>query len=141
MNAPNETYPHNIQDAPGSWQNGILDFAKLGRADVVFAHIDSVNSHAFYKNRKRFGGGDKERVVWFFSEALAKKDQSIDVYLSDPLSLNDVYQTLSGAFGVPEGEIQSDNQLATELMRQLTHDLGRHFPQELNLTETPRRVE
>ena len=141
MNVENESYPNNIQDAQGSWQNGLLNLAKLGKADIVFAHIDSVNSKAFYKYRKVFGGGDKERVVWFFSEALAKKDKSIDVYLSDPLSLSSVYQTLSQAFGVPEAELKDDDKLATELMRRLTHDLNTHFPQDLDHTESPRKIE
>jgi putative hemolysin len=141
MNADKKTYPHNIQDTPGSWQNGLLNLAKLGRADIVFAQIDSVNSRAFYQKRKRFGGGDKERVVWFFSEALAKKDQTIDVYLSDPLSLDSVYQALSQTFEVPEAELQSNDQLATELMRTLTHDVNSHFPQDLDHIESPRRME
>lgn len=135
-----KSYPHNIQDAPESWQNGVLNLAKLGRADVVFAKIDAVNSQSFYKNRKRFGGADKERVIWFFSEALAKKDKTIDVYLSDPLSLTSVYEKLSQVFGIPEVEIQSNDGLATELMRRLTHDINIHFPQALNDTHSPRKL-
>ncbi|NQZ18556.1 MAG: hypothetical protein HRT44_04770 [Bdellovibrionales bacterium] len=115
MNRGELSYPRNVYDAQGSWKTGVLELARMGRADIAFAKIDSVNSEAFYQNRKRFGGGDKERVIWFFSEALAKRDQAIDVYLSDVMSLETVHQTLSEAYGVPKTEIQGDSQMATEI--------------------------
>lgn len=36
MNIEDKSYPHNIQDAPESWQTGLLNLARLGKADIVF---------------------------------------------------------------------------------------------------------
>lgn len=132
-------YPNNVFDEPGSWQDGFLNLARLGKADIVFAHVDSVNSEAFYKNRKRFGGGDKERVIWFMSEAIAKKGQSIDVYLSKPMSLDAVYDTFVQKYGVTTEALKADPSLTAELMRQFTYDVSRSVPQELDTHDSPQK--
>ncbi len=116
-----------------------MNLARIGNADIVFANVMSVNSQAFYKNRKRFGGGDLERVIWFFSEALAKKGRVIDVELSSPMSLNEVYDRLSEVYNVPRKTLVSDQALTTELMRQYTYQLSIVSPQILDTTDSPQR--
>ena len=134
---PGGQYPESVYDAPGSWQDGFLDLARLGKADIVFANVDSVNSEAFYRERKRFGGGDKERVIWFFSEALAKNGKAIDVYFSKPMSLETIYEVLANKHGVSIEALKSDPRMSTELMRQLTYDVPRAYPQELETKDSP----
>jgi hypothetical protein len=141
INTGSGPYPENVFDAPGSWQKGTLNLARMAGADIVFAQIASVNSRAFYKYRKMFGGKDKERVIWFFSEAIRKSGKAIDVYLSEPLSLDGVYQNLSRTYGIAEEDLRANEDMATELMRQYTHSVDHHYPQELNLTESPRTVD
>lgn len=130
-------YPGNVFDSPNSWQDGFLSLAHLGKAKIVFAHVDSVNSEAFYRNRKRFGGGDKERIVWFFSEALAKRGQNIDVYLSRPMSLDEIYIALSQKYGHSEETLRGDSRLTAELMRQFTYQVSETFPQDLDTKDSP----
>ncbi len=132
-------YPGNVFDAPNSWQEGFLNLARLGKADIVFADVHSVNSEAFYKNRKRFGGGDKERIIWFLKESAAKKDQNIDVYLSQPRSLQEIYKLLSETYGHSLETLEANPQLTAELMRQFTHNLSELKPQELDTTDTPQK--
>jgi 1-acyl-sn-glycerol-3-phosphate acyltransferase len=132
-------YPESVFDAPDSWQEGFLNLAEFAKADIVFANIVSVNSKDFYEKRKRFGGGDLERVIWFFSEALAKKEQSIDVELSKPMSLDEVYEKLSQAFSYPKEKLMSDRALTAELMRQYTYRISEFFPQILDTTDLPKK--
>lgn len=141
INEDGGTYPDNVYDAPNSWQEGFLNLARFGNADIVFANVMSVNSEDFYKKRKRFGGGDLERVIWFFSEALAKKGQTIDIELSRPMSLNEVYDRLSEVFGYPRENLVSDQALTAELMRQYTYQLSMFSPQTLDTTDSPQRRE
>lgn len=140
MNKESGAYPKNVFDAPGSWQEGVLTLARAGRADVVFAHIDSVNSEAFYKNRKRFGGGDRERVVWFMGEALGMREIGINVKLSDPMSVDAMYTALALHFGYKKEALEGDTKLTAELMRQYTYQVGRYHPQELNVTDRPQKI-
>ncbi len=132
-------YPASVFDSPGSWQEGYLNLARLGKAEIVFAHVDSVNSEAFYRKRKRFGGGDRERVIWFFSEALAKRNKSIDVYLSKPMSLETIYEELSQKYGVPRENLEADSQLSAELMRRYTYEVSKWVPQSLDTQDLPRK--
>ncbi len=134
------SYPDGIYDKPNSWQEGFLNLARLGKADIVFAHVDSVNSNAFYEHRKMFGGLDRERVIWFFSEALAKKGKTIDVYLSNPMSLDHVYEILAQKHGHSREDLASKPSLALELMRQYTYNLAREFPQVLDVKDSPVKV-
>lgn len=140
INNDGGNYPENVYDAPGSWQDGFLNLVRLGKADIVFAKVDSVNSEAFYRNRKRFGGGDKERVIWFFSEALAKKDKAIDIYLSKPMSVEEVYQRLSQNLGLSVESLVAEPSLATELMRKFTYQIPELFPQELDSIDSPQKM-
>lgn len=133
-------YPDNVYDSPGSWTDSVLDLARLGKADIVFAYVDSVNSKSFYTDRKRFGGGDKERVIWFFSEAVAKKDQSLDVYLSDPMNLSTVHAALSLAFETSRQALESDSQLMAEHMRRFTYKLKELYPQRLDIKDLPQKI-
>jgi len=133
-------YPGSVYDAPNSWQEGFLNLARLGKADIVFAHVDSVNSEAFYRKRKRFGGGDKERVIWFFSEALAKRGNAIDIYLSKPMSLEETYNTLAQNFGYVREALVADPALTTELMRQFTYNISKVFPQNLDTEDSPQKI-
>jgi hypothetical protein len=139
INEGGGSYPTNVFDAPNSWQEGFLSLARIGKADIVFANVKSVNSESFYKNRKRFGGGDLERVIWFFSEALAKKDQVIDVELSKPMSLDEIYDKLAEVYGHPRETLEADPALAAELMRQYTYQLSVFSPQTLDTTDSPQR--
>lgn len=141
MERDGQSYPDNVYDAPGSWMDGVIHLARIGKADIVFAHIDSVNSENFYRNRKRFGGGDKERIVWFFSEALAKRREGIKVYLSDPMNLSAIYQTFSAKFGVGREEIEKDPALMSELMRQFTYQVKDHFTQNPSTGDRPSKIE
>ena len=131
-------YPDDVYDAPNSWQEGFLSVARMGKADIVFANVGSVNSEAFYRNRKRFGGGDKERVIWFFSEALTKKGQTIDIHFSKPMKIDEVYTTLSQTFGFPKETLVSEPALTAELMRQLTYKIPELVPQTLDATNSPK---
>lgn len=131
-------FPGNVFDAPDSWQDGFLNLARLAKADIVFAHVDSVNSEVFYRNRKRFGGGDKERVIWFFSEALAKKGQAVDVHLSPPLSLDQIFELLNQKYGFDRGDLERDPQKMAELMRQLTYEVSEVFRQSLDAEDSPK---
>lgn len=133
------TYPNDVYDAESSWQNGFLNLARLGKAEIVFANVNSVNNEAFYRNRKRFGGGDKERVIWFFSEALAKKGKSIDITFSKPMSLDDTYSTLSQTFGVAKAALSEDPALTAELMRQFTYKISELDPQTLDTHDSPQK--
>lgn len=130
-------YPESVYDAEGSWQEGFLGMARLGKADLVLAHVKSVNSEAFYRDRKRFGGGDKERVIWFFGEAIAKKGQVIDVAFSKPMGLEEVYDTLSSEFGKSRAELESDSALTAELMRRLTYRVEELYPQQFGPPDLP----
>lgn len=132
-------YPENIYDSPHSWQEGFLNLARFAKADIVFANIVSVNSEAFYKNRKRFGGGDLERVIWFFSEALAKKDQVMDIELSKPMDLDAIYDRLAEVFKYPKETLINDQALTAELMRQYTYNLSVFEPQTLDTLDSPLR--
>jgi putative hemolysin len=133
-------YPESVYDAPDSWQEGFLNLARLGKADLVFAKVDSVNSEAFYRDRKRFGGGDKERVIWFFSEALAKKDKTIDIGLSKPMSLDEVYEVLARNFGSSKEALVANPTLAAELMRKFTYRLTEFSPQTLETLDSPQKI-
>ena len=133
-------YPESVYDAKNSWQDGFLNLARLGKAEIVFAHVDSVNSEAFYRKRKRFGGGDKERVIWFFSEALAKRDQTINVSLSDPMGIDAIYDHLSAAFGHSKEALAADPALTSELMRQFTYRISEFFPQTLDTKVSPQKA-
>lgn len=137
MNNDGTSYPESVYDAPDSWQDSFLNLAELGRADLVFANVESVNSEAFYRDRKRFGGGDKERVIWFFSEALGKKGQSIDIKLSKPMSLDEIYNTFSQVFGRSRESLKADKALTSELMRQFTYRVSEFFPQTLDAKDSP----
>jgi 1-acyl-sn-glycerol-3-phosphate acyltransferase len=139
INEGGEKYPSNVYDAPNSWQEGFLSLARLGKADIVFANVKSVNSESFYKNRKRFGGGDLERVIWFFSEALAKKGQEIDVELSKPMSLDEIYDKLAEVYGSTRETLEADPALTAELMRQYTYQLSVFSPQALDTKDAPQR--
>lgn len=134
---PGGRYPANVFDEENSWQEGFLSLARLGKADIVFAHVDAVNSEAFYRDRKRFGGGDKERVIWFFSEALAKAGQAVDVRFSQPMRLDDVYTSLSNTFGRSQSELHGDPKLTAELMRRFVYELPNIYPQTLDVTDLP----
>lgn len=140
MNADGKSYPENVYDAANSWQDGFLNLVRLGKADIVFAKVDSVNSESFYRNRKRFGGGDKERVIWFFGEAVAKKGKSIDLQLSTPMSLEEIYSSLSKNFGYPRETLEADPKLTSELMRQFTYKIPELFPQALDTMDSPQRI-
>lgn len=140
INSDSGNYPASVYDAADSWQDGFLNLARLGKADIVFAHVDSVNSEAFYRNRKRFGGGDKERVIWFFSEALRKRGQNIDIRLSNPMSLDNIYSALAEIFGHSKEELSADSALTTELMRQFTYKLAELYPQTLDTKASPRSL-
>jgi putative hemolysin len=140
INKDGESYPNSVYDAPGSWQDSVLSLARLGNADIVFANIDSVNSQSFYDNRKRFGGGDKERVIWFFSEALAKKGKAIDVYLSDPMSIEAIYNFFPHHFNYSRAELEIDSALVIELMRRYTYEVPLLFPQELDTKDSPQKI-
>ncbi len=133
------TYPENVYDSPHSWQEGFLNLARIAKADIVFANVVSVNSQAFYEKRKRFGGGDLERVIWFFSEALAKKGQVIDVELSKPMSLDKIYEDLSQIFSQPVETLKSDPELTAELMRQFTYQLSIFSDQTLDTLDSPKQ--
>ncbi len=133
-------YPASVYDAPNSWQDGFLNLARLGKADIVFANVDSVNSEGFYRNRKRFGGGDKERVIWFFSEALAKKNKTIDIHLSKPMSPEEIYSSLSQSFGYSKEALVADPTLTTELMRQFSYSIPKLVPQNLDTEDSPQKV-
>ena len=130
-------YPESVHDAANSWQEGFLNLARIGNADIVFAHVNSVNRKFFYRFRKFFGGGDKERVIWFFSEALAKNGQTIDVELSKPMTVDEIYQALSQTYGYSEDTLKANARLTAELMRQFTYNISAAFPQELDTKETP----
>jgi hypothetical protein len=132
-------YPSNVFDSPNSWQEGFLNLARFAKADIVFANVASVNSEAFYKNRKRFGGGELERVIWFFSEALAKKGQVIDVELSKPMNLEATYERLADVFKYPKETLIADQALTAELMRQYTYNLSVFEPQDLDTLDSPAR--
>jgi putative hemolysin len=134
---PGEAYPEGVHDAKDSWQDGFLMLARRTKADIVFAHVDNVNSKAFYRHRKRFGGGDLERVVWFLKEALAKRGKSIDVYLSKPMSVDEVYDTLSARYLEPRETLKADSLKTAELMRRFTYVVKDHFPQELLAVDAP----
>jgi len=140
INNDGANYPANVYDEPNSWQDGFLSLARIGQADIVFANVDCVNREAFYRDRKRFGGGDKERVIWFFSEALAKKDKFIDVYLSKPMSLEETYNTLAQTFGVARETLDENPALAAELMRQFTYKISAFYPQALDVQRSPQKV-
>lgn len=140
MNADGNSYPDSVYDAANSWQDGFLNLVRLGKADIVFAKVDSVNSESFYRNRKRFGGGDKERVIWFFGEAVAKKGKSIDLQLSTPMSLEEIYSSLSKNFGYPRETLEADPKLTSELMRQFTYKIPELFPQALDTMDSPQRI-
>lgn len=137
INEDGNEYPNNVYDSSGSWMDSVLGLARLGKADIVFAHVQSVNSKSFYTDRKRFGGGDKERVIWFFSEAVSKKNQSIDVDLSDPMSLDAIYEALSQRFGHSRAALEADSALTAELMRLYTYEVSVLFPQELDAKKLP----
>lgn len=140
INPGKQSYPENVYDAPNSWQEGFLNLARISKADIVFANVVSVNSQAFYEKRKRFGGGDLERVIWFFSEALAKKGQVIDVELSNPMTLEETYNALSKAYpSYTLEEIKANPSLTAELMRQYTYELSKHVPQTLDTLDSPAR--
>ena len=49
MHKENGSYPENVYDSENSWHSGYLSLARIGKADIVFAHIDNVNSWFFYK--------------------------------------------------------------------------------------------
>ncbi|NQZ00614.1 MAG: hypothetical protein HRT45_08100 [Bdellovibrionales bacterium] len=146
-------YPNSVYDAEGSWQEAVINLARLGKADIVFAHVDSVNSEDFYLKRKRFGGGDKERVIWFFSEALAKSGTAVDVFLSDPVSIHDLHSTLARQFvtldeqtedqdqAIEEltAQLKGDQQRTAKLMRLYTYLVQDLYPQELDAIESPER--
>lgn len=132
-------FPSSVYDAPESWQDGFLNLARMGKADLVFANVDAVNSEDFYRNRKRFGGGDKERVIWFFSEALAKKDKTIDVYFSRPMSLEVTYEVLARKHGYSVEALEAAPHLTAELMRQFTYEIPKSLPQELDAQDSPQR--
>jgi putative hemolysin len=133
------SFPESVYDSPDSWQDGFLNLARLGKADIVFANVDAVNSEDFYRNRKRFGGGDKERVIWFFSEALAKKGKAIDVYFSKPMSLEAIYEALALKHGHSIDALKADSKLTTELMRQFTYEIPKAIPQELDTVDVPEK--
>lgn len=139
MEAGAGKYPDNVIDAPNSWQDSFLNLARLGKADIVFADVHSVNSEAFYKNRKRFGGGDKERIIWFLKESFAKQGKSIDVYLTKPMGLADVYKALAQTFGRSQEELDADPKLTAELMRQYTHRISELNPQVLDTIDSPQK--
>lgn len=139
INSGDEVFPDNVYDAPNSWQEGFLNLARVAKADIVFANLMTVNSQAFYKKRKRFGGGDLERVIWFFSEALAKKGQVIDIELSEPLGLSETYERLSEAFNYSKETLLSDHALTAELMRQYTYNLSLFSPQTLDTLDSPQK--
>ena len=130
-------YPGSVFDAANSWHDGFLNLARLAKADIVFAHVDSVNSEAFYRKRKRFGGGDKERVIWFFSETVAKKNKAIDVYLSEPMSLETIYNTFSQKYGYSREALESDSHLTAELFRQFTYGVSETTGQQLDTLASP----
>jgi putative hemolysin len=140
INNDGGSYPESVYDAPDSWQDGFLSLARLGKADIVFANVDSVNSEDFYRHRKRFGGDDKERVIWFFSEALAKKDKAININLSKPMSLEEIYNTLSRNFGYPRETLDGNPALTTELMRKFTYKIAELFPQKLDTQDSPQKI-
>ena len=135
-----QEYPNNVYDAEGSWKPSVINLAKMIGADIVFAHVDSVNSENFYRNRKRFGGGDKERVIWFFSEAIKKSESSVDVFFSDPINIKDLYPKFSEYFGHSEEELNEDLGLMAELMRLYTYDVQNLYPQELDGMDAPERI-
>lgn len=137
MEKDSRGYPHNVYDSPNSWNEGVLNLARMGEADLLFAHIDAVNSESFYKNRKRFGGGDKERVIWFLSETLAMSGKSLDVRLSDPMNLETMYETLSGEYGYEVGHLKNDLKLTAELMRRFTYKVAENYPQKLDTEKFP----
>jgi len=137
MNHSAGEYPENIFDAANSWQDGFLKLARLGKADIVFANVKSVNGKSFYQNRKRFGGGDKERVIWFFGEALAKKSETIDVYLSKPMSLSQIYESFAKANGYSPAELETNSALTAELMRRFTYQLPQQLAQGLDTKDSP----
>lgn len=141
INKDGSSYPKNVYDAPDSWMTGILDIARMGgNADIVFAHVDSVNSEEFYNNRRRYGGGDKERVIWLLKETQAKASQSVDVQFSDPMSLNDLYETLALRFGLSRKQLEADPKLTVELMRQYTYKVPEYFPQILDTTDLSQKM-
>ena len=100
-----------------------------------------MNNKSFYEKRKRFGGRDKERVIWFFSEAIAKKGKAIDVFLSEPMSLETIYDSLSKKYNYSESELRDKPDLTVELMRQYTHGLPMLYPQELDAKASPSKIE
>lgn len=133
-------YPNNVYDSPGSWTDSVLDLARLGKADIVFAYVESVNSKSFYTDRKRFGGGDKERVIWFFSEAVAKKNQSIDIFLSEPMSFQAIQTTFAQTFESSRQSLEADPLLMAELMRRYTYKLKDLYPQRLDVKDLPQKI-
>lgn len=137
INDDGQSFPDNVYDSANSWQTGFLNLARLGKADIVFANVNSVNSQAFYTDRKRFGGGDKERVIWFFGEAVGKKGKTIDINLSKPMSMDQIYEALSQKFGKPRAALEADPDLTAELMRQFTYRITEAFPQALDTPDRP----
>ena len=79
-------------------------------------------------------------MVWFLSEAIAKKGKILDVYLSDPLSLEEMYETLSKTYNLSVEELKSNDDLTSELSRRFTYELSDHFPQELNYIDSPEKL-
>lgn len=40
INDSEDHHPSNVFDSEGSWQDGFLKLARLGKADIVFANVD-----------------------------------------------------------------------------------------------------
>lgn len=128
-------YPGGVMD--DSWQEGFLLIARRSKAQIVFANVDAVNSEAFYRNRKRFGGGDQERVFWFLSEAVAKRGQTIDVHLSRPMDLDEVYGMLADKYGDSIGLLKADHKSTAERMRQWVYAMVEDGAPALDTVEKP----
>ncbi len=134
-------YPANVYDEVNSWQSGFIQLARRAKADIVFANVDSVNSKAFYKYRKLFGGGDYERIIWFFSEAIAKKGKFIDVHFSKPMAVDEIYDNLSTQHPYSREELKKNADLTAELMRQFSYDVSKQFPQLLDTPDSPKKLQ
>ena len=144
-------YPNNVQDAPGSWMPSALALARIAKADIVFAHINTVNNKSFYENRKRFGGGNRERIIWFISEAVKLQNRGVNIALSTPMSLEQVVSELNERFkgqtilgtevdDVSEATLKNQPEVVMEMMRRYTYQSTRFFPQQLDSRYLPQKL-
>ena len=65
---------------------------------------------------------------------------SVDVFISDPININDLYPKFAEYFQHTETELEEDITLMAEMMRLYTYDVQELYPQELDSTDKPEKV-